>query len=218
MSGWELKEIDHFVVNSLRSGFQRDTIKLAGIESSRIVQSDKAKYFLCEDMIQPSFPGTTLYPVKWVCDYLVETLLPKKRPEKVPTAPKLYIPRRNVPRRRILNQDELESFLVRQGFKVIDPAEHDVPTQAQLFDQAEVIVAPHGSGLTNLVFCRTGTTVIELFPPSVMPLCYWILGSQMDLKYFYYIGTEPRGARHSDFAVNIDELNSLLEESGLKTR
>src|SRR5581483_1792102 len=216
LAGRNLDEIDRFVVNSVRSSFQKDTLKLAGIDDARVIQSDRARYFLCEDMILPSYPGITLHPLKWVCDYLVETLLPKTPSENVPTAPKLYIPRRNVPRRRILNQDELESFLLKRGFKTFDPAEYTVPQQARAFNQADVIVAPHGSGLSNLVFCKPGTTVIELFPPSVMPLCYWILSSQMDLNYYYHIGTESSGSnKRSDFAIDLAELTRLIKEAGI---
>ena len=44
--------------------------------------------------------------------------------------------------------------------------------QVALFRDAETVVAPHGGGLTNLVFCDPGTKVIELFPAANIDLYY----------------------------------------------
>ena len=41
-----------------------------------------------------------------------------------------------------------------------------VAEQVELFVYADVVVAPHGAGLTNLLFCREGTRIVEIFPPT----------------------------------------------------
>lgn len=38
------------------------------------------------------------------------------------------------------------------------------PMQAALFAAAAVVVAPHGSGLANVLFCSPGAVIIELLP------------------------------------------------------
>jgi capsular polysaccharide biosynthesis protein len=48
---------------------------------------------------------------------------------------------------------------------VIDPSIMTFDEQASAFASAGLIVAPHGSGLANLVFCSPGTRVVELYDP-----------------------------------------------------
>ena len=42
---------------------------------------------------------------------------------------------------------------------------------SQIFGRALMVVAPHGAGLSNLIFCQPGTYVIEALC-SDNPLCY----------------------------------------------
>jgi hypothetical protein len=39
------------------------------------------------------------------------------------------------------------------------------------------------SGLTNLVFCRPGTGIVALFPPTYINPCYWVLADHLGLRY-----------------------------------
>ncbi|WP_342151097.1 glycosyltransferase family 61 protein [Methylorubrum sp. SB2] len=50
----------------------------------------------------------------------------------------------------------------RRGFTLIRPEELDFCRQAALFSEAEIIVSPHGAGLTNLVLGGPQLRVIEL--------------------------------------------------------
>ncbi|HBW56875.1 MAG TPA: hypothetical protein DEF27_03370, partial [Oscillatoriales bacterium UBA8482] len=50
-----------------------------------------------------------------------------------------------------------------------------VAEQARLFAHAKVIIAPHGAGLTNLMFCSPETIVIELVSPHYIRHYYWVI-------------------------------------------
>jgi hypothetical protein len=68
-----------------------------------------------------------------------------------------------------------------------------VAQQAALLAEAEVVLAIHGSGLTNIVFCQPGTKVVELFSPYYVYPCYWLLSNLMQLEYYYLLGSTPLG-------------------------
>ena len=36
--------------------------------------------------------------------------------------------------------------------------------QIEAFRNARIVLSPHGAGLTNILFCRPNTTLIEIFP------------------------------------------------------
>jgi capsular polysaccharide biosynthesis protein len=38
--------------------------------------------------------------------------------------------------------------------------------QVRLFYNCKQIIAPHGAGLTNLIFCKKNTRVLEIFPKN----------------------------------------------------
>jgi capsular polysaccharide biosynthesis protein len=63
-----------------------------------------------------------------------------------------------------------------------------VKNQALLFNSASHVVCPHGADLTNLVFCQSGTRVVELFNPSYFTPLYWSLCNQLSHSYSYLIG------------------------------
>ena len=86
-----------------------------------------------------------------------------------------------------------------------------------------MIVAPHGAGLSNLVFCRPGTTVIEIFSPQWLNLAFWKLAAQLDdVRYLYLMGrgAPPPDMRQRDVGADIDvdlrELDEVLELAGVR--
>lgn len=64
--------------------------------------------------------------------------------------------------RRLLNEAELSSRLQAVGFHVIEPSELTLEEQIAAFSGAEDVVAVAGAALTNTVFCRPGTRVVNL--------------------------------------------------------
>jgi hypothetical protein len=65
--------------------------------------------------------------------------------------------------RKPANSRILEFLSEVLGYKVIDPAEHDIQTVASIFHGADKVVSYHGGGLANIIFCRPGTSIIELY-------------------------------------------------------
>ena len=89
----------------------------------------------------------------------------KNNEEKYPR--KIYIDRSDSSSntkdlRLILNENEVKSFLAKEGFKNIVLSNIHFKDQAKIFNNAEIIVGLHGAGFANLCFCKPGAKVIEL--------------------------------------------------------
>ena len=102
------------------------------------------------------------------------------------------------------------------GFERILLAELSTADQIQAFSEAEVIVGPHGAGLSNLVFSTRETRVFEFFAPTYhFPRCYGGLAELCGHRYFELIGegapkTFTIHGRRDNIAVDLTELRAVL--------
>ena len=81
-------------------------------------------------------------------------------------AKRIYVSRLGSLKRVLVNEAELEAALAARGFTIVKPETLSVREQVALFHQADVIVAPAGAALANVLFCRPGAKVIELQPSN----------------------------------------------------
>jgi capsular polysaccharide biosynthesis protein len=138
---------------------------------------------------------------------------------------RIYITRQNATNRRIINEREVRDLLSQFGFQCVALESLSVMEQAALLAKAEVIVAPHGGGLTNTVFCQPGTKVIEIFSPQYVYVCYWLISNLVELDYYYLTGIVPEGyylhhflypdARTEDIWVDLRDLSNVLNLAGV---
>ncbi len=111
----------------------------------------------------------------------------------VPPAPirlprRFYIDGRGNGVRPLRNEAELIAALVPMGFVPVRLDQLSLPDQIRLFRQAEAIVAPHGSALTNLGFCRPGCLVVELLMDAFVDWGFRNLSALMGLRYDCVLG------------------------------
>jgi hypothetical protein len=64
--------------------------------------------------------------------------------------------------RPITNEPEVLEFFRKRGWAIVDTEQLTQAQQIRLFAGADMICAPHGAGLTNLLWCRPGCKVLEL--------------------------------------------------------
>jgi capsular polysaccharide biosynthesis protein len=90
--------------------------------------------------------------------------------------------------------------LLSKGFQIIKSQDLSFLEQVNLFYNLKCIVTLHGAGLSNLVFCRANTKVIEIrtldnsdiFPKVLSKLCNLQYYS-ISLKTIYKSNTEQNG-------------------------
>lgn len=223
-SGVDFDTIDYFLIDR-QLPFQRETLDALGIPPEKTLSTDRHSHLQASRLIVPSFPGTVAWMPPWTCDFLQNQFLTPAALETTPTVERLYISRTRATSRRILNETELIQGLQQYGVQSVELESMSVVQQAALFAKAKVIIAPHGSGLSNLAFCQPGTRVIELFSPNFVYSCYWLVSQLVGLDYYYYTGkTLPGSAFHrliypdprlEDLLVDIGELSQLLDFAGI---
>jgi len=148
----------------------------------------------------------------WVADFLRELFLDDAPPGRL----RLYVSRRDAARHPLVNEAEVEAWLIERGFEVVLPRTMTVRQQAQLFAQAEVVVGPNGAGLGNIVFCPTGAKVIELFSPTWLGTYSWDVSRLRQQQYYYLIGHASRSDTDPHaFSIALSHLSRLFELAGI---
>ena len=184
-AGHQLAEFDHILVTGIEKPFQKETLLAAGIPLNRCrILGPKARGYYCENLTLPSLPSTTGVVPRSTVDYLKE-LFPVKRPF---AKRKIFIGRADAKHRILRHESEIRQQLGLRGFEAYECEGKGVAEQARLFHSAEAIVAAHGAALTNLVFCKPGTTVLELFSPKYVNPCYRDTCVAANLRYAAVIG------------------------------
>ncbi len=187
--------------------FQRDSLRALGID--RIIPAQKYPVISADTLVTTTFPCLNGIS-KWSLDFLRNWFSPGQ-PKR-----RFFISRRDASMRRILNEEEFAPLLEKYGFETVVPGKLSFAEQVALFRDAEVILAPHGAGLSNIVFAPSTAKVIEIYSPRSTCVCYWVLANQLGMPYYYlrgiddpstYAKTEPA---HDDIIVSPEKLLRTL--------
>lgn len=223
----DLRAIDRFIFNKNYENLQHQVFELLDLNLDKLSFVNKI-YAKCQKLLIPLFSFNKGYVSQSVCHYLRRAFLDKVNAGSNRYPRRFYISRGHASHRRLLNEEEIIAIIDRFGFEVVRPEKLSFTEQVQLFRQASAIVAPHGAGLANIVFCQPHTKVIELFGHQILNY-YWIISNHVELDYYYVRGelaqnappiiTEEAGFRIPqaplDFTVSLTSLLAVLEMAGL---
>lgn len=113
--------------------------------------------------------------------------------------------------RSIMNHDEILETLkkITPDMEWLVFNDESILETVSLFSRAKVIVAPHGAGLTNMIFSKKGIKVIEFMPVKNPNICYWHLADSIGHDYRMIPVDETEDKR---LAVNLGEVQPILAE------
>ncbi|HEV7300600.1 MAG TPA: glycosyltransferase family 61 protein [Tepidisphaeraceae bacterium] len=221
-AGFTGDSVDRYLVNNYVSRFHIETLNILGIPREKVLESHWNPHIRAEQLIVPSLVGDTGHIPAYACDFLRNTFLPKVSAD-VPDSPKrLYFNRGQVTHRKVTNEAAVVELLGRHGFKSITLEDLPLMEQIKLMANADVVVVPHGAGLTNIVFCKPGTKVIEFLSPVAVNVMYWTLCNQVGLEYHYLLAEGERPPEpidphqnHENMTINLAGLADLLKVAGV---
>ena len=170
------------IIAHTRARFVRDALALAR-RRERFIEAARYSHFECERLLIPSLVDQPGRPTLGTVETLNAFVAPLRPSAVSPFGERLYITREKARRRRLHNEAELWRELEPRGFVKIVAEELPWPEQIIAFSQARVIVAPHGAGLANLVFCQPGARVVEFFNRAYVNPCFQHLASVNCIEY-----------------------------------
>ena len=94
-------------------------------------------------------------------------------------------------RRRIVNIDEVKSTISNLDVEFVNFSEMTNKEQIETVYNAGTLIAQHGAGLTNAIFMRPGSKVIELLPESYKEYgSYELFAKMFGMNYIRHIEPE----------------------------
>lgn len=126
---------------------------------------------------------------------------------------KIYISRAKAGKRICLNEKEVTSLLVNNGFEVHFFEDYDLLKQIEIMQKAAVLVALHGEALTTMLFMQHEGKVIELRNKyDLTNNCFYSLASALDLQYYYLLNeADSKDGHVANITVDINRLEKLIE-------
>jgi hypothetical protein len=219
-AGYVLEEFDHVIVNHSARRFQLSTLAHLGIAPEKIITADASLLVQAELLVVPSlkssnqtFPASDLGFLRHAMGIRVDPGTPRRR---------IFLSRGDAGYRRLQNEAAMHPMLRSLDFEIIRPGELDVPAQAKLFSESEVIAGPAGAAFANLVFAPPGAQVVELVPPQWLSAFHWMLSARAGLEHTIVLGdgevmrgVPDSAARHLDLVIDPARLAVSLERTAL---
>jgi len=137
----------------------------------------------------------------------------QNQPLKKERSLKIYISRSQSSRRKLLNEDQLVEYLKKKNFIILNMEKLNFNDQISLCSRASIIVSVHGAGLTNLLWMKKNTNIIEIRGPEDKNLNpYFVMCKKLKINYYYYLSKKnflSNFFSHQNYKIDI---NQFLKE------
>ncbi|MEI8287845.1 MAG: glycosyltransferase family 61 protein [Verrucomicrobiota bacterium] len=200
-----------FIVPSDIQKYHLQALEVLGVTADRLEYFDGSQDWVLENFwwqppaVHPD--NQTPGAMRWMGE-AISSALPRSGDEK---PLRIYVSRKLPWARVIQNERQILPVLEKHGFTLVRNEEHSFEAQVRLFRNAEAVTAPHGAGLTNLIFCRPETPVLEMFSRDNVRRCYWTLSTELGLPYRFLLGVPvPGRLGEADISVEPSKLDAIL--------
>lgn len=195
--------------------FQLQYLELMGIDIGKIISPKADTIYKIKEAIIPSYSSLTRwgFPNPEDIFYLRSKLI-NKGCKLIESYKKIYISRKNATQgRKIINEDKIIKNLEKYNIEVLYLENYSVKEQISIFNNAELIIAPHGAGLTNTIYCNMNCVIIEFISPYHFPPYFDFIYRALGLRTFYIKGSkisENSDLATQDYSVSLEKIENCL--------
>ena len=127
---------------------------------------------------------------------------------------RIYISRKNAPRRKLINESEIIPILKKYGFTIVDFDILNFKEQLSYILNCEILVGVHGSGLSHMLWMKQKSKILEIRTRNNrFDNCFFTLASDLDHDYFYTFADkiDLKKSNHlSDLIINTEDFSVQL--------
>ena len=142
--------------------------------------------------------------IKWTRSILLSRIPTPSKSSRL-----LFISRKMASSRRCINEGQIYSLLAPLGFEIVYLEYLTLIDQLRLFSEASFIVGAHGAGFTNILVCKSTTTIIELLPDHGAYNHFYLMSSVLSMRHAHYVGKLTNKIT-KDFFIDPTSFMSLM--------
>ena len=218
-----LDKIDFFYVPN-DFDWQKKIFLIFGIGAKKLINSKTYRHVKAKNIIAIDHPwyqnGYVQNEVEnipeWIIFWLREKFLNLSK--RFECSKKIFIDRSESKFNhcKLTNNNEIIEYLSTKGFESYQVGRLDFFEQIYLFNNAEIIIGPHGAAFTNLVFSNPGTNLIEIIPEDHPNKKCERFSKILNIKYTRFKKPRLKNSDASgDMKVEIYELENILKNINL---
>jgi len=222
---FSLSDIDYFYVPGINA-WQKKILSLFEINEDKIIDSNNFRHIKSSEIIAVDHPwykkGFVQQEIKnlpeWSIFYLREKFLKFKK--KFNASKKIFIDRSDslYNHCKLVNNQEVIKFLENRGFKSYKVSKLDFFEQIYLFNNAEIIISPHGAALTNIIFSEPNLKLFELIPNNHGSVKCERISNFLKFEYIR-ISLDPLTQhQNGDIKIEIDELEKIIKSKSINLK
>lgn len=171
---YNLQKINFFYFSKINS-FQKQSLKFLNLNPNKFIDSNIYRHIQAPTVFAVTHPNYFYGKIfdahsnlpSWIVIYLRKIFLNKKFKSKKKFK-NIFIDRSDSEQShcKLINNQQIINYLKKNNFKILQLSKLNFNEQIFVFSNCRNIIAPHGAGLANLVFCKKKTKVIEIIPKN----------------------------------------------------
>lgn len=212
-----IKQIDHFLLPELKYSYQYETLKMLNIPLNKIISDKKNRHIESEILITTDHPWYKRGNIhdemvnipKWIILWIRQKFLKHAVYKNV--CDKIYIDRNDslFNHCKIINSEDVWKLLKKRGFKKLELSKFNFKNQIGIFNSAKIIVGAHGAGLSNIIFSKPGTKVIEIKPKNHVNEVFSRISKINNLNHKKIVSVSLRSKIENNLGDILVDLNDI---------
>ena len=193
------------LIPKFKSSFQRDSIRMI----TKNVKVIKKNIFLkkCYYIPQLNISGC---PRPDLIQKLKKKLLLFNKDNQA--AQKIYISRKYSNHRRLNNENKIIKFLKSENFKIVYAEKLSFMKQIKTFSKANFLISTHGAGLTNLIWMKPYSKVLEIRSFNKYQNSNFALSNLFKINYHYFLTKQKNNNSNGNYLLNYLKFKNFYKE------
>lgn len=186
------------------------SLKMIGVSNEEIITVDKneaiksEEVFFISSIIGGGLSETTYDPLILELRETILDYMKSNHNLNFTLGKRIFISRSRQKKRIIINQNEVDELLLNYGFSSVNMEDFSFEQGISIIYNADIVVSQCGSNLTNIMFAKSGTKVLELYPKKEY-------GDISGGTWFSELSQACK-LQHSYQYCSIDEKNMVINE------
>ena len=212
----DLNSFDAILIPNLKKKFQKDSLDYFDISKTKILDGSEITHLHADKITIPCHPyweidkhqfETVANVDKDILKSIRKIFLKENTSNKFKKNENIYIDRSDSKfnHNKLVNNSEIIEHLKNKDFLIVKLSEFSFSEQIKLFSNAKIIIGSHGAGLTNIIFSKPSTKIIEIGNPNFDCYVFKNISNIQNLNYSF-IKAKPAISEFGDMKIEIKDL------------